>query len=155
MKTKILIFLILWTSTVTAQSFLNPIENKSYLRTDKFKVFNQTSFFSIMNNNFSYSGGYNLTSLQYNISGNLVSYFHFTKSFNFSKDNDFRNENFLPGATFIYKPSGKLNLGLEYGVTPDSINYFQFSPANNYLHMWLNKKIGNNINIQIEYYQVK
>lgn len=165
MRCKILLtFLLILGSAQLAfsldQQIYNPFQSKyqySMLDFNRFQLYNQMSFFSVFNSKTSYSTAMYLATLQYTISPTLNSYLHIGKQYNFtSSDNLAFNsqKNFLSGATVIYTPTSTLNIGLEYGTTPGFLNNFYGIVPDRYLHLWVEKEFGKNINLKVEYYQI-
>lgn len=166
MKSKILLICVLILSFFQLafsldQQIYNPFQSKyrySMLDFNRFQLYNQISFFSVFNNKTSYSTGMYLSTLQYTISPTLNSYLHIGKQYNFSSSDNlpFKSQNnFLSGATVIYTPTSTLNIGLEYGTTPRFLNNFYGIVPDKSLHLWVKKEFGKNINLKVEYYQIK
>jgi|YNPMSStandDraft_1061717.scaffolds.fasta_scaffold75495_2 hypothetical protein len=140
------------------QNVFNPFKSRyqnSLLNLNNLNFYNKIEFFSSINNVNKYSGGFYMSSIKYNFNENFTSFIHLSKFFDFNSNINYYKNNFS-GLTLIYKFNSKFNIGVEYGTTPDSINLFYYGKKfDNYTHFWLNKKFGDNLDIKIEYYQMK
>ncbi len=154
------IVIVLIEISLYSQSIYNPFQSKfqnSLLDFNRFQFYNQISLFSTYNNKKSYAGGVYLSTLQYNISPSFISYLHIGKQYEFLSEDKYWNspKDFLSGTTLIYNFSSTFNMGLEYGATPNLVNNFYGTLPTDYLHLWMEKKFGRNVNFKIEYYQMK
>ncbi len=144
-------------------SFLNATSNNfnlfgndrfrnSFLGYKRYEIFNQISMYSFINNGKSFTTSLYTATLKYRVSSPLTAYLQFGEQYNFSNINIENKGNFLSGITLIYNPKKSFKIGVEYRDMPLMDSSYNFS-TDKYIHLWLDKKFGENFHFKVEYYQ--